>query len=161
MPGDNRNTPIMHAQTPPYASEVILYRTRTDILSDLRFIVNGQTYPLQKIQSARVVAVWYYWPLQALRVLMLAAAVAVILSLAEVLSLGALPDSLVLRAGIAALLIVMAYGATQVIPTYRIRLKMDNHHAISVMLSHDQQDLKAIAAKINQAAARLQKPTGN
>jgi hypothetical protein len=76
----------MQAQTPPYASEVILYRTRTDILSDLRFIVNGQTYPLSKVQSARVVSAWYYWPLQALRGLMLAAALAVVLSLIGVIS---------------------------------------------------------------------------
>jgi hypothetical protein len=150
----------MQAQTPPYASEVILYRTRTDILSDLRFIVNGQTYPLSKVQSARVVSAWYYWPLQALRGLMLAAALAVVLSLIGVISASLLPDNLLIRVGIAALLAASAYGVTQVIPTHRIRFKMDNR-SISVMLSHDKEDLKAIAAKINQAAARLQKPAGN
>ncbi|MBI5961270.1 MAG: hypothetical protein HY866_21205 [Chloroflexi bacterium] len=144
----------MQRSTPPYASEIILYRTRSDILSDLRFIVDGTTYPLSKIQSARVSMLWYYLPLQLVRLLTLIAAAAILGHTFGVVKIDPLPDSMLITlVGIAGLL-TFALPISQMIPTHVIRLKLDAGQ-VKVMSSSDVRHLKEVAEKINQATIKV------
>lgn len=149
----------MHSQNPPFASEVILYRTRTDILSDYRFIVNGATYPLDKIQSAQVVPVRYYIPLQVSRLLAVLAAAFLLLSVAGVVGEDLIPGGNALQLVAALIPGGFAALAGQAVPTHAIQLKLDKQQ-VNVMPSSDKEDLKFIALKVNEAAAKLKRPGG-
>ncbi|MBN1562864.1 MAG: hypothetical protein JXA10_03435 [Anaerolineae bacterium] len=114
-------------------NEAILYRTRTEILTDQRVLLDGTTYTFDQIDAVAVVRLRLYLPFQALRILGVIGAVAfawlTLDSLCELAMISMLLYGL-LAVGSGALTVV----STATVPTHAIRLTVGDKR---VYMMHD------------------------
>jgi len=144
-------------KTPSYATEKILFRTRSEFLTDQRVIVDGEIYPLTVIKRARVVRLFYFWPIQLLRLLALALAVGLILDIAGLVALH-LPVTSVIAGGVLVLLLAgFVYVAPDIVPMYALQLDVPRGK-VRFLYSSDAEHLHSIVRKLEQAMA--QRATG-
>jgi len=144
----------MLTQPQPNSTEVILYRTRTDILTDRRIIVDGTTYPLGTVVSIKVMPTRFYVPFQGMRLLALVGAIFFGLSLAGPVGSDTVPGSTAVRLIAAAALFGFAVMSPWVVPTHKLRLRL-SEQKVDMMYSSEVDHLRTIAGKINEAASRL------
>jgi hypothetical protein len=141
-------------QTPPYASEKILFRTRSEFLTDQRVIVDGEIYPLAAIKRARVVRLLYFWPIQFLRLAALALTVALILDISGLVALH-LPVTSVIVGGVLVLLLAgCAYVAPDIVPMYALQLDVPRGK-VRFLYSSDADHLHGIVHKMIAAMEAL------
>ncbi len=140
----------------PYASEVILYRTRTEILTDQRIIAHGTMTPLRAISSVRVASTWYYIPLQAGRLVALPVGAVLLLSLLGLT--GPAPGTMTRLAYLCLLLVAGGFVAfaPQIMPTHMIVLHTPAGR-VRFLYSHDRGHLQSVVAEINDAIAQITK----
>lgn len=97
---------------------------------------------------------WYYLPLQLLRVIALLVAVVILGSVVGLINVEALPGSGPISLIWIAVLVALALPVSRQLPTHVIRLNLGSEQA-SVIYSSDRQYLTTLAAKINEAAAKV------
>lgn len=147
----------MEQRNSPYASEVILYRTRTEILTDQRIITGGMMVPLRTVSTAYVSPTRYFVPLQAARLIALLGAVLVALTL-----VGLVGSALTVFARVGYLVVLALLGAFSVLapqfmPTHMVVLQTSTG-VKRFLYSHDPGHLQAVVDEINNAAAQVRPP---
>jgi hypothetical protein len=138
----------------PYAAEIILYRTRTDILTDRRIIANDTILPLSAISKVHVSPTRFHMPLQVARLLALLAA----LALASVVA-GLTGPAPTLRARLVTLILMVGAGAfvalaPRYVPTHRITMHTQRG-VVHCCHSHDLAHLRDVIAHIDNAITRI------
>jgi hypothetical protein len=78
---------------PTFGNEVILFRTRTEILTDQRIIVRGNTFPLSQITRVYVRPARYYVPYFLARLVLIGLAILLLLSFVQVVDSGVVPGN--------------------------------------------------------------------
>jgi len=146
----------MEQRNSPYASEVILYRTRTEILTDQRIIAGGAMIPLRTVATANVSPTRYFVPLQAARLVALLVAVVLALSLA-----GLVGSTLTTFGRLGYLIVLLFLGAFSVLapqfmPTHMIVLQTSTG-AKRFLYSHDPGHLHSVVDEINGAIAQIRR----
>jgi hypothetical protein len=140
---------------PVAGHEIVLFRTHSEILTDQRIIVRGNTYPLDQITGAYVRPVWYYVPFVVARLVMVAAAVLLVVSFLEVVG-GVVPGARQFHLLGAVLLGFVVAMITWLVPTRALWIKTVSGHKEIVMWGVDAGYLRNVRDKI-MAAARSQR----
>ncbi len=141
-------TSAKHHPTFQGHGEVILYRTRTEILTDKRILLDGTNYTFDQIEAVDVVRLKYTIPFQILRLLALIGALA-----CAWMAFGSFRDAdftgMVVPGIIAAVLGALTLISDSMIPSHAIRLKV---HGKSVYIMHDNSRgyLKEVQAAIHR-----------
>ena len=141
-------------QTPPSASERILFRTRSEFLTDQRIIVEGEIYPLGSVEQVKVARLIYFWPLQALRLAALLLAGALIFDISGLVALNLPVDSVIIGGVLVLMLAALVYMAPGLVPTHVLQFTTSRGR-VRLFYSSDTDHLHSIARKVEQAMARL------
>ena len=133
-----------------YADEVVIFRTHSEILTDQRIISAGVTYRLDTIQSARVIRLAHFFPLQIARVLALALAVFCALGALGLIDNSLVQDPMIVCPLLAVLSGAFAIRARWLIPTHAIRLQTTSGR-VDFVRGGDGEYLKLVLRKLNEA----------
>ncbi len=145
---------MVSQQTPPYASERILFRTRSEFLTDQRVIVDGEIYPLRSVEQVKVARLIYFWPLQATRLLAALLSWALILDIFGIVALNLPVDSVIMGGVLVLLLAAFAYVVPGLVPTHVVQFET-SRGTVRVFYSSDTDHLHGIARNAEQAMAQL------
>jgi hypothetical protein len=136
---------------PVMGQEVVLFRTRSEILTDQRIIIRGNIYPLSEISEIRVQMAWYYAPFLLARLLLLPLAILLILSFLHVVGRDVLPGNPNLHLFAGVVLGLLLIFVTWIVPTYDLKVKATTGETEIMMYHHDAGYLREVKVKIEDA----------
>jgi hypothetical protein len=142
----------MNQHTAPglYGHEVVLFRTRTEIVTDKRLLIDGTTYAFDQIETVHVARLRYFVPLQFARLLALGGMI-----LLGWMAFNSLRDQAFLGMSffglVAAGLGSFAFLSKIVIPTHSLRLQSDGK-SIYFMYDNGPNYLRQVEQAIQRAA---------
>jgi len=145
---------------PVVGHEVVLFRTRNEILTDRRIIIRGNIYPLNAVSEIRVEMAWYYAPFLLVRLLLVPLAILLVLSYLHVVGRDMMPGNpnLHLLMGVA-LGLLLAF-VTWIVPTHDLKVKATTGETDIMMHHHDTGYLREVKTKIEDAIRAQQALTG-
>jgi predicted membrane protein len=136
---------------PVTGHEVVLFRTRSEILTDQRIIIRGNIFPLSAISEIRVQMAWYYAPFLLVRLLLLPLAILLILSFLHVVGRDVVPGNSNLHLFGGVVLGLLLIVATWLVPMYTLKVKAKTGETETMMHHHDASYLREVKAKIEDA----------
>jgi hypothetical protein len=136
---------------PVMGHEVILFRTRSEILTDRRIIIRGHIFPLSEISEIRVRMAWYYAPFLLVRLLLLPLAVLLLLSFLHVVGGDVMPGNPNLHLFAGVLLGLLLIVVTWIVPTYDLKVKATTGETEIMLYHHDAGYLREVKVKIEDA----------
>lgn len=144
----------MRLEHSPFASEMVLYRTHSEIISNHRLVINGRTLLLSQVQGVQLVRSRYFALLQVLRVALIGAVLAQIAWCVQNCSGLSLTNGL-LAAGPPVVLLWLVYMLPALIPSHALRLTTTGG-VRDFMLTSDRDQLAVVQDKIEGACAALE-----
>ena len=156
----NVGTTLNSKVKPVVGHEVILFRTRSEILTDQRIIIRGHIYPLNAIANIQVRFAWYYLPFLLVRVLLIPVAILMILSFFHVVGGDIVPGNPNLNLLGGAVLGILLAIVTWLVPTHDLKVTAATGESDIMMRHHDAGYLREVKAKIEQAIHTQQAMTG-
>ena len=136
---------------PVVGHEVILFRTRSEILTDQRILIRGHIYPLGAIAKTQVQMAWYYVPFLLVRLVLLPIVVLLILNFLQVVGRDVVPGNPNLNLFIGVLLGLLLAVMTWVVPTHVLKVKAATGETETMMHGRDAGYLREVKAKIEDA----------
>jgi hypothetical protein len=141
---------------PVVGHEVVLFRTRSEILTDQRIIIRGNTYPLRVIAKIQVQPAWYYAPFLLTRLLLVPVAILPILNFLNVVGSDVVPGNPNVNMFMGVVLSLLLAFATWIVPTYDLRMQAATGESEIIMRGHDPEYLREVKAKIENAIGAQQ-----
>jgi hypothetical protein len=145
---------------PVVGHEVVLFRTRSEILTDQRIIIRGNIYPLSVIATIQVRFAWYYLPFLLVRLLLLPAAILMILSFLHIVGHDIVPGNPNLNLLGGAVLGLLLVFVTWLVPTHDLKVTAATGETEIMMRRHDAGYLREVKAKIEEAIRTQQAMMG-
>ncbi len=132
-------------------NEVVLFRTHTEILTDQRFIIRGDSYPLPRVERAYVRPAWYYAPFLLTRLAIGLVAALLMLSCLGVVDPDLMPGNarMQLLSGVMGGVIVALL--TWLVPTHALWIRTRSGEQCLVMRSTHAGHLRDVRAQIEAA----------
>ncbi len=141
---------------PVVGHEVVLFRTRSEILTDQRIIIRGNTYPLRVIAKIQVQTAWYYAPFLVTRLLMMLVAILLILNFLNVVGPDVVPGNPNVNMFMGVVLSLLLAFVTWIVPTYDLKMQAATGEREIFMRGHDPEYLREVKAKIENAIGAQQ-----
>jgi hypothetical protein len=136
--------------------EIILYRTHDLLLTDKRIVVEGYTYPLDKVNSVKTRRVRYYLPLLLFQLLALATSVLTALNLVQTAQDDLFSTAVIVRFIGAIAAVGLFYTLTWLTPTHKIQIKSEWGN-VNALRSGNVRHLRALEQKIRIAREKLER----
>jgi hypothetical protein len=136
---------------PVVGHEVVLFRTRSEILTDQRILIRGHIYPLSAIAKIQVQKAWYYAPFLLVRLVLLPVAVLLILDFLHVAGGSVVPGNPNLNLFIGVLLGLLLTLVTWITPTHVLKVKAATGETESMIYGRDAGYLRGVKTKIEDA----------
>jgi hypothetical protein len=141
---NQHSAPVVHNH------EVVLFRTRTEIVTDKRLLIDGTTYTFDQIEAVHVARLRYFVPFQIARLLALGGMI-----LLGWLALNNLRDQAFLGMSFFGLVAVVLGSFTffgkMIIPTHALRLQSDGK-SVYFMYDNGPVYLREVEQAIQRAA---------
>jgi hypothetical protein len=143
---------LNHISQPASGSEIILYRTHSEILTDRRLLVRGDTYRLDQIARVYVRPAGFYVPFLLVRLALLLATVVLLASFVQVAQVDFVPGNHNIHLFAGALSGLIVVFTTWIVPTWVLWMRTTTGQRQIIMRSGDAGYLRDVRGKIENAA---------